>query len=113
MNQITTDDAVPTQIISVTTVMQSVTNLEYEIIAFCATDNTVAKYKYSASVVNIGDTLTLMGNTQLVAHNAGFSGGLPDIILSGTNIIIRVTGGASKGITWKINLSTFDVNYPL
>jgi hypothetical protein len=67
-----------------------------------------ASYEIAATYRNIGGTVTLIGSVEKVAaeDNASWDA---DFSISTTNALLRVTGEASKNITWHMTSRTYQV----
>ena len=67
-----------------------------------------ASYKMTATFRNIAGTVTQIGTTTYLATHEDNAAWNADFSISGTNILTRVTGEASKNITW--HLYSFEYN---
>lgn len=108
--QITTTDNTPTTIATIPTV----TNVTYTIQARAVADAGVgeaASLNVAALIINDGGNLTLVGIAPLFSPITTPS--LPNVdvtySLSGTNILVWVTGEPSVTIRWKVGLTIVTV----
>lgn len=100
VNMVSTTDATPTTIATLSTTSNSASYVISRIVAKNTTDNTtVAAYTLSASFKNTAGTLTQVGIDDLLSFENTTSWNVSTSI-SGTDILIQVTGQAAINITW-------------
>lgn len=101
---VTTSDATPTTLISVAVSAGQAITINGLIVAKNSAHTAAVGGSFTATAINIAGTLTLMG-TVLSFVNAS-SSEIFNVIISGTNLIIQVTGIAATTYTWNSSYTT-------
>lgn len=96
---VTTTDATPTTLVSITPTTNSVTTVYGYVSGANAAHSDACGGEFSATFLNNAGTLTLV-NTQFVLVNSS-STATYNVIQSGSNIIVQVTGIAATTYNWK------------
>ena len=100
-SEIVTSNATQTTIATIPTVSNSTLTIEYTLLLFNSTNNTVASTVRKALVKNIGGTVTVVAiNSILDQADSGLSFN-STVTASGTDALIRVSGGATDTYYWK------------
>lgn len=108
---VTTTDATPTTLISFpASGAAAVYNLQYKLAAFNATDVAGASYHVDAGARTDGATVTIFPDSDFVDNEeASMVATDLNVINSGNNIILQVTGIAGKTIRWNAQLNYIQV----
>jgi hypothetical protein len=108
---VTTTDATPTTLISFATAASAaVYNVQVRIAAFDATDVAGAAYHIDAGARTTGAAVTIFPDPDFVDNEeAAMVTSDINILASGNNIIIQVTGIAGKTIRWSGSLTFVQV----
>ena len=101
---VTTTDATPTTLATVPVPTNDAVTLNGIVVAKNSTYTAAVGGLFNVTAINNAGTLTIMG-TPLVAINAS-STEIFNIIVSGTNLILQVTGIAATTYTWNANYTT-------
>jgi len=99
-----TTDATPTALSTIAIATDTAATINASIIGQSADNSDVTGGTVSAVVKNDGGTLTIVG-TSLPIVNADSTGTF-DIVVSGTNALIQVTGIAATTINWRDRYTT-------
>lgn len=100
VDMVTTADATPTTLSTLTTMSNTIIYVQVEIVARNTTDSsTGAVYKLVAGYKNTGGTLTQIGVDDKLSIENTTSWDVSTSV-SGTDILIRVTGQAGTNISW-------------
>jgi len=103
-NRITTTDATPTTIQTLSTTNDSTYTIEGVVVArrtggSAGTNGDGGKWKFEAAYKNVGGTVTLIGSVRGTADKSQASWDVSASI-SGSNINVSVTGSANNNISW-------------
>lgn len=108
---VTTSDATPTTLISFTaSASATIYNLQFKIAAFDATDTAGAAYHVDAGARTTGAAVTIFPDADFVDNEeAAMAATDINVVASGNNIILQVTGIAGKTIRWNGQLNYIQV----
>lgn len=98
-----TTNATVTTALTIPTVTDTVQHVEVTVTAIRTDSRSaadVASYKRMATYANIGGTVSLVGSISAPHTGEGTAGWDCTLTISGTNVLVRVTGEASKTIRW-------------
>lgn len=104
----TTTNATQTTISTISTASDMTYLLQTSIIANGSSTSEAAGFIINAVIRNDSDTLTLVETDFLEIKDMSLSW-TADIVVSGTDILIRITGEAAKSINWSASYSTISV----
>lgn len=108
---VTTTDATATTIATIPTASNTTYLIECYIVAYNTTDNTVGTFTNYISAKNIGGTVTILNDVAGIAsYDGAFGGVLVATGTSGTNILPKIQGMASKTINWKVQYKIVKVS---
>lgn len=102
---VTTANNTATTIATIPTASNTAYLIEASYTAFNTDDNTVGAFKSYISIKNVSGTVTVVDETSDYSDLDGtFSGSVTgSASVSGTNVLIKVTGMSSKTIKWKVS----------
>jgi len=101
---VTTTDATPTSLATISTTSNSVITFEGQVSAANAAYTDATGGTFSVTALNNAGTLTIL-DTPLVAINASSTATF-DVVVSGTDLILQVTGLSSTNYNWKTQYTT-------
>ena len=104
-NRITTTDATVTTIDTIGTTSNNCIMIETQVVArrtggTAGTAGDIAAYKRIAAFKNVGGVLTQIGATTDASTFESQAGWDCTVAVSGTNILVRVTGALNNNVTW-------------
>lgn len=104
----TTSNGTTTTISTISTSSGVTYLLQASVVGHCATSNEAVGFVITALYRNDSGTLTLVEKDSLEIKDSSLSW-VADVTTSGTNIIINITGEASKTISWTASYNTVSV----